>query len=163
MSPTGTEVRLRPATAADRGLLFDVYASTRAEELAAVPWDEATKRAFLTQQFDAQDAHYRTHYPRTTYEVIEVGGEAAGRLYLDRGERDVLIVDIALLPAFRGRGTGGSILREILEEAESQGKRVSIHVEVQNPAHSLYERLGFTRVEERGVYVLLEWTPPGVS
>ncbi|KTF37109.1 acetyltransferase, partial [Xanthomonas vesicatoria] len=38
---------LRPERAADLHWLRDLYASTRREELAQVPWAEQTKRAFL--------------------------------------------------------------------------------------------------------------------
>jgi hypothetical protein len=34
---------------------------------------------------------------------------------------------------------------------------VRIHVERQNPALALYERLGFRLLEDRGVYLFLEW------
>jgi GNAT superfamily N-acetyltransferase len=151
--------RLRPATDADRNFLLAVYASTRAEELAMVPWDDATKLAFATHQFDAQDAHYRQHYPTATFDVIEVDGEPVGRLYVDRWEREIRIVDISLLPAFRGRGIGGGLLRQLIDEAALVSKRLSVHVERANPARTLYDRLGFVPIGEHGVYVLMEWTP----
>jgi GNAT superfamily N-acetyltransferase len=101
-------VSLRPARASDRALLFEVYASTRAEELAVVPWAEPTKKAFLAQQFEPQDVHYRRHYPDASFEVIEVDGEPAGRLYVNRRDEEIRIIDIALLPGFRGRGIGAA-------------------------------------------------------
>ena len=61
---------LRPAEAADRDLLFRVYASTREAELALTDWDEAQKMAFLTHQFTAQDTHYRQHYPGALFNLI---------------------------------------------------------------------------------------------
>jgi ribosomal protein S18 acetylase RimI-like enzyme len=153
-------VRLRPARASDRALLFEVYASTRTEELAVVPWAEPTKQAFLEQQFEAQDVHYRRHYPDASFEVIEVDGEPAGRLYVDRWDEEIRIIDIALLPGFRGRGIGAALLQELIDEAAGAGKRVSIHVERENRARTLYERLGFTVVaDDGGVYVLMERSP----
>jgi GNAT superfamily N-acetyltransferase len=76
-----------------------------------VQWDEATKRAFVEQQFSAQDHHYRTNYSGTSYDVILAAGEPAGRLYVARWEKEIRIVDIALVPAFRGRGLGTALLR----------------------------------------------------
>jgi ribosomal protein S18 acetylase RimI-like enzyme len=150
---------LRPATEADRAFLVDLYASTRADELALVDWDDATKRAFIEHQFSAQDHHYREHYLGATFDVIEVDGRPAGRLYVHRGEDDIRIMDIALSPAFRGRGIGTGLLKELMAEARSSGRSLSIHVEQQNPARSLYERLGFAPVGEHGVYLLMRWTP----
>jgi ribosomal protein S18 acetylase RimI-like enzyme len=148
---------LRPATKADREFLLELYASTREQELAQVAWDAATRRAFLEQQFSAQDHHYRSNYPGATLDVIELDGERVGRLYVHRGQEDIRIMDIALAPAYRGRGIGTGLLEGLMAEARSSGRSLSIHVEMQNPARSLYERLGFTPVGEHGVYVLMEW------
>jgi ribosomal protein S18 acetylase RimI-like enzyme len=150
---------LRPVEPGDREFLYRVYASTRTEELAVVPWGEAQKDAFLRAQFDAQDRWYGEHYTQATYHVIVVDGEPAGRLYLHRGETEIRIVDIALLPEHRGNGVGTSLLRNLLAEADANGKRVTIHVERLNPALRLYERLGFSVAEDKGVYLLLERLP----
>jgi len=34
---------------------------------------------------------------------------------------------------------------------------VTIHVEAVNPAIRLYQRLGFKQIEDKGVYLLMEW------
>lgn len=151
---------LRPATEADREFLLGLYASTRAAELAQVAWEEGAKEAFLEQQFSAQDQHYRANYPGATLDVIEVDGAAAGRLYVYRGEADIRIMDIALAPGFRGRGIGTALLQELMAEARSSGRSLSIHVEMQNPVRSLYDRLGFVPAGEHGIYVLMKWTQP---
>ena len=151
--------RLRPARAEDRDFLLRVYASTREEELRLVDWSDEQKAAFVQQQFESQDAYYREHYDPATFDVIEVDGEPIGRLYVARWEDEIRIMDIALVPEYRGRGTGTVLLRDLLDEGARTGKRVSIHVERDNPALRLYERLGFAPVEDRGVYLLLEAAP----
>jgi len=157
------EVALRPARAGDREFLARVYASTREEELAPVPWTAEQKQAFLAQQFAAQTAHYEQHYDGLTSEVILVGGEPAGRLLLARWPGETRIVDIALLPEHRGRGVGTRLLRPILEEADAGGLPVTIHVEQNNPAMSLYRRLGFAPVGEAGIYLKLERPAAGAQ
>jgi ribosomal protein S18 acetylase RimI-like enzyme len=136
-----------------------VYAGTRAEELAVVPWDKNQKDAFLRAQFDAQDRWYRENYTGASFDVVLVDGERAGRLYLNRGDSEIRIVDIALLPEHRGNGVGSALLRNLLAEADAAGKRVTIHVERQNRALGLYERLGFHQAGEQGVYLRMEWEP----
>jgi ribosomal protein S18 acetylase RimI-like enzyme len=154
-----SEPRLRPVTDDDREFLVGLYDSVREPELAHVPWDGAARRAFVEHQFDAQDAHYRQHYPGATLDVIELDGERAGRLYVHRGPRDIRIMDIALLPPFRGLGVGTDLLRALIAEAEQTTRKLSIHVEMNNPARTLYERLGFRVAGEHGVYVLMERPP----
>src|ERR1700709_669972 len=90
--------------------LARLYASTRAEELAVTDWSDAQKAAFLQSQFDAQHAHYRKHYSRSDFFVIEHAGKAVGRLYLARWKAEHRIVDIALLPEHRGKGLGSALL-----------------------------------------------------
>jgi ribosomal protein S18 acetylase RimI-like enzyme len=154
--------RLRPVADADRDFLVDLYGSTRDEELSMVAWDAATKRAFVDHQFSAQDAHYRANYPGATLDVVEVDGAPAGRMYVHRGPSDIRIMDIALAPAFRGRGIGTSLLRTLMDEADASRRKLSIHVEMNNPARSLYDRLGFLPAGEHGIYVLME-RPPASS
>jgi ribosomal protein S18 acetylase RimI-like enzyme len=156
-----SRISLRPIRLEDRGLLLRVYASTREEELALTSWDEAQKRAFLEAQFAAQDVWYRERYPGATLDVIEADGLPAGRFYVHRREREIRLMDIALLPEHRGRGIGSALLHDLFAEAAAAGKRVTVHVEEYNPARRLYERLGFKKIGEHGVYHLMEWRPPG--
>jgi ribosomal protein S18 acetylase RimI-like enzyme len=153
------EVALRAARDGDRTFLAEVYASTRADEMAMLPWTDEQKAAFVTHQFEAQDAHYRAHYDAATFDVIEVDGEPAGRLYVHRGPREIRIVDIALTPAYRGRGLGTGLLQGLIAEAAGGGLTLSVHVEMGNPARRLYERLGFRPAGEHGPYVLMERPP----
>lgn len=148
---------LRLVTDGDRDFLASVYASTRAEELEVTGWTDDEKAGFCRMQFDAQDAHYRQHYPGARFEVIESAGVAIGRLYVDRWPREIRIMDITLLPAHRGKGVGTRLLEELREEAAASRKLLSIHVERMNPALKLYERLGFQLIEDKGVYLLLGW------
>jgi hypothetical protein len=50
------------------------------------------------------------------------------------------------------------LLRGLQSEAAAAGKPLRIHVERFNPALRLYERLGFTPIADRGVYLFMEWT-----
>lgn len=152
------QVRLRPARETDVAILRRIYASTRADELAVTDWSEEQKVDFCGMQFAAQDAHYRQHYPTAQFSMIEREGTAVGRLYVDRWEKEIRIMDIALLPEERGAGIATRLLRELQEEARATGKALSIHVERMNPALRLYQRLGFTLREDKGVYLLMEWT-----
>jgi ribosomal protein S18 acetylase RimI-like enzyme len=124
-----------------------------------VPWSPGEKEAFLRMQFEAQSTWYREQYVGATFDVIVVGGEPAGRLYVRRGEKEIRIIDIALLPEYRGSGIGTTLLRDLLAEADAAGKSTTIHVERMNPALGLYQRLGFAIAEDKGVYLLLERPP----
>jgi ribosomal protein S18 acetylase RimI-like enzyme len=154
------QVTLRPVTDDDRDFLVCVYASTRDEELSLVDWAEGHREAFVRMQFDAQDQQYRQLNPAGAFDVIEVGGRPAGRLYVDRRPTDIRIIDISLLPDFRGAGIGGALIASLMDEAAASNRTLSIHVEVHNRAAELYARLGFVAVAEHGVYRRMEWSAP---
>lgn len=152
-------VSCRESTEDDLAFVSLVYVSTRVEEVASTGWPLEVQHQFLAHQADAQHRHYRTHYPNAEWLVIERGGKPIGRLYIEEWPTQFRLIDIALLPEGRGGGVGTAILADLQEMAAGAGKRLSIHVERNNPAMSLYLRLGFVKIDEHGVYDLMEWRP----
>jgi GNAT superfamily N-acetyltransferase len=155
----GQGISFRLIGADDITFLYRVYASTREEELAAAGWSAVQKEAFLMMQFKAQHNYYQEYYPGAAFLVIVREEQPIGRLYLNRGPKELRIVDIALLPEYRHQGIGTTILEAILSEGQRLGLPVSIHVERFNPALRLYSRLGFRQIQDEGVYYLMEKTP----
>jgi ribosomal protein S18 acetylase RimI-like enzyme len=144
---------------ADLPILARVYASTRTEELAPVPWSDDQKGLFLDSQFRAQHQHYQQHYPTADWLMIMRADQVVGRLYIDRWQREHRVIDIALLPEYRGRGLGSAVIRDLLDEAAAVRKTLSIHVEKANRAQLFYARLGFQKVGDQGAYDLMEAQP----
>jgi ribosomal protein S18 acetylase RimI-like enzyme len=154
---------LRAASEEDIAFLFRVYASTREGELAPLAWSDEQKHAFVAMQFDAQHRHYRTHFPDARFDVIEVGGAPAGRFYVDRSDQEIRVIDLALLPEYRGAGIGGTLLHELQVESARQATPIVMHVEHHNRAVRLYRRLEFRVVADDGVYQKMIWTPPSIA
>lgn len=152
-------VQLRPIQPEDRAFLYRVYGSTRTSEMDFLDWNDTQKQAFLTMQFNAQHQYYASQFPNAHFEILELNNEAIGRLYTDRRQHEIHIVDITLLPEFRGQGIGSALLQMLLGEATAINKCVSIHVEQLNPAMRLYKRLGFRMVQDDGIYKQMEWCP----
>jgi ribosomal protein S18 acetylase RimI-like enzyme len=148
-------ISYRPMTEGDLPFVAELYASTRREEVAQTGWPPEAQEAFLRHQHEAQHSHYSIHFPDAERLIVERAGQAIGRLYLREIPGFLHIVDISLLHESRGRGIGGAIMRDVLGQARKLGKGVSIHVEKNNPARSLYRRLGFEVAEDAGVYDLM--------
>jgi ribosomal protein S18 acetylase RimI-like enzyme len=154
-------LRLRPETDEDAPFVASLYASTRGGEFAAAGWPPEQLDAFLRQQNEAQQRHYRAAYDGAEWLVVEADGAPIGRLYLFERDSEIRIIDISLVSSAQGRGFGGALLADLLAAAGPAGKSVSLHVERHNPALRLYARLGFALVEDEGVYLALEWRPGG--
>lgn len=152
-----SSVSLRPAGPEDTPFLLQLYGSVRAGELAATDWTDSQKAQFVEMQFAAQSQYYREHYPDTSFDVIVLDGQPVGRLSVARWSDEIRIVEIALLPACCNRGLGTTLVRALQAEAAASRKPLRIHVERFNPALRLYERLGFRQIEDKGVYLFLEW------
>jgi ribosomal protein S18 acetylase RimI-like enzyme len=158
--PLVDQISFRPEQAGDEGFLYQLYASTRAGEMALTGWGVTQQEAFLRMQFQFQTTHYRKHYGDALFQVILRDNAPIGRIYLHYGPSQIRLMDIALMPEHRCSGIGGSILENLLREAAQLGKPVTLHVERFNPALRLYERLGFRVVEDLGINLYMEWLPP---
>ncbi len=136
----------------DLSFLEALYCSTRMRELAELPWDQSAKSAFLNQQFAAQHNYYQAHFPHADFQVIESAGTPIGRAYLLWSDIHLQIIDISLIPSYRGQGLGSQLLAAWLERADDQRLSAGLYVESYNPAQNLYRRQGFEVTGEDGVY-----------
>ena len=134
-----------------------VHASTR-EDLALLPEPVRSQilavqvRAFL-QARSAVMEHGRCW-------IILVDGVSAGFICHEaEADNAVRLVDIALLPEFRGKGIGGSVLGWLAGECDADGQILRLHVAPGNPAIHLYERLGFAVTENCGPHLGMEREP----
>ena len=162
MSPAEERaVTLRPVTADDEEFLYEVYASSREEELAQVEWPGGMKETFLRMQLAAQRKEYEERYPDAEYAVVLVGGRPAGRIWITRPGDEIHLLDIALLPEFQNCGVGTVLLRRLMDEARGAGLPLRHYVFVLNTeALRFYERLGFEVIgESGGAYRYMEWDP----
>jgi len=151
-----SKITLRPVQESDNEFLLKVYGSTREQELAQVPWTAEQKQQFVRMQWEAQKNHYAAQHPNATHEIICVENSEVGRLYLDRSGDNFHILDITLLPEHRNHGAGSFLLRQIMAEAKEAGKPVTIYVETFNPSLRLFQRLGFTPIQQEGFHLLLQ-------
>ena len=161
--PSWPGLVLRPISVMDEPLLRTIYASTREDELRYTGWSPEQQAGFLRQQFDAQHGWYQTHFAAGDFNLILERGEPIGRLYVYRQPHNLNVIDITLLPAYRGHGIGIFLMHQILEEAARGGQTVSLHVECFSRARALYVRLGFQPVGGEGVYVEMRWIPSAES
>ena len=152
-------ISFRPSTKFDMPFLYEVYRSTKIEELAITGWAEQEIDHFLKKQFKTQHTSYRENHQTAEFLIIQLYDREIGHLYYETKQQEVRIIDMALLPQYRNMGIGRKILTDIIKNAEANGSKVSLHVEHTNPAVSLYNALGFKKVRNRGAHALMEYSP----
>ena len=160
MSNKALRISLRPTTSEDEAFLYEVYRSTRDEEMNAWGWDSVQRDAFLRMQFRAQQMSYQAEDEATDTKIILLETNPVGRMIVSRRENEIQLVDIALLTEYRSRGIGTSLLKAFLADATAACKVVQLHVlKTNRRAKRLYERLGFKSTGESGMHFEMEWTP----
>jgi GNAT superfamily N-acetyltransferase len=156
--PEVSRVMLRAVLDTDDSFLRELYASTRQAELALMPWPEEAKASFVRMQFEAQRSHYFSFYPQADHFIVLADGASAGRLYVDRQDSCILIVDITVLPEFHRRGIGRALVSELQSEAVSSGRVLTGHVEKSNPASAFWRHMGFHLTDGDEMYSRISWT-----
>ena len=148
---------LRPEEAGDEPLLFQLYASTREEELALTGWDEPTRTQFLQGQFRAQRTGYRSMFPTADFAILVLDAAAAGRIVVQQTPAEIRLVDLIIAPALRHHGLGTALMQSLFSEAARRNKPVRLHVFQNNRAALWYQRLGFRSIGTQGVHDEMEW------
>lgn len=150
---------LRRAGREDLPFLLVLYRSFRMAELIYAPWTLQQKHAFLDDQFRLQHQHFVTVFAGADFMILERDSEPIGRLYLDASSPLWLLVDIGLLPAWRGKGIGRALLENVQQEARVSGAAsIRLHVAQNNPAaRRLYERSGFVATGDEGYHTAMVW------
>ncbi|MEQ6342806.1 MAG: GNAT family N-acetyltransferase [Gammaproteobacteria bacterium] len=161
---TAATVTLRPARSEDEAFLFEIYASTRQEDFASLPWDKQQRDIFLRLQFSAQQKSYESRYPRSGHSIVMLDQRPVGRIWVEKGDEEFRIIDIAFLPEHRSLGIGTLLLQQLLAEAGRAGKPLRLTVLKCNArAVMLYQRLGFSVLHDDGICISMTSGEPSIN
>ena len=152
-------IQLRPVEEKDAAFIEAVYRTTREAELNLTNWSEHQKNAFISMQSTAQLTEYKTKFPGARFQVIIYNKKNAGRFYTWENETEIRLLDITLLPQFRGKGIGKQLLQRLIQRSNKVQKKISLHVIASNPALKLYQHLGFVHIKKDGFYYYMEREP----
>ena len=160
MSSEGRATYLRPAEASDDAFLYDVFCTTWADEVAALPNQNLAQHVLRIQHI-AQERRFAKQYPGHQRYVVVENGEPAGRLYLHHDGETMHVVDVTLLPRFRSHGIGARVFEDLFAQCAERGHTISLRVSRRNRrAVDLCNRLGFSLVDVDDVECRFTWGPP---
>jgi len=158
-SPLG-HLTLRPERDGDQAFRYRLFCQSRPPEWDMVQIDPQLREQLNRHQFAAQTGSYRTQFAKARFDIIELSGEAIGRIVVDRPGDELHIVDQAIVPHMRSKGLGTAIMRTLMEEAAAAGVPVRLTVGSSNdPSLRLYLRLGFVPTGTVPMYIEMKWLP----
>ncbi len=155
-------ISLRPVTEADEPFLYELYKTVRGPEFAQVPLPPEQLEMLFSMQYRARTGSYEATFPKSQNSVILSGEAPIGQIWIDRNGGQILLVDIALLPAYRGTGIGSGLVEGLIAEARQSGLPLICSVATNNPGSlRFHQRLGFAIVAEDPMYYELEYRVAG--
>ena len=143
-------IDFRQATEEDFDFLFAMHIATMKDYVDQIwGWDDAF-----------QESLFRERYIPNQIQVITFDDRDIGMISLEERTDDVFLRAIEILPTHQSQGIGARIIQEIIDDAASKQKPVSLSVLKGNPAKNLYERLGFSTIEETDTHFIMKTSLP---
>ena len=162
MNVNPADISIRPATDRDEAFVRQVHDAARHWEFEGLlrSGQEEMYHKVMAQQYKSQHEVYFASYPAAHYGIIQWTDRPIGRLYVNYSDAEVLVLDIAVLPDYRGHGIGEIVLKGICIEAGMRRVPVRLHVHYLSRAQHLYTALGFRKTGMDGPSYAMEWRHP---
>ena len=132
---------MRQATAVDINILDLIYTENMKEYVEKVyPWDSKLFR----DRFIAHD-----------YQVIEINNQIIGFMKVVSSETEIYLAEIQIAKDYQKQGIGSSLIQLVIQEAQTKNKKLWLKIVKGNPAKKLYQKLGFTKLDESLTHEIL--------
>jgi ribosomal protein S18 acetylase RimI-like enzyme len=118
---------------------------------------EAVERQFGAWDEARQDRFFAAAWAAAEHEILLCDGVPCGYVCVEEHADHVLVREIAVAPAFQGRGIGSAVLRETQARARARGVPVRLGTFLTNRAAALYRRLGFRETGRSTTHIGFEW------
>jgi len=157
-------VSLRRAIFHDDEAFLHILFRDAHPEFQQIPVSQREIDSIVSMQFRLQQQGYESQFPESRHDLILLDEEPVGRIWVNRAEEDMTVVDIALLAQHRNKGIGAMLYARVMDEAREAGLPVRCSVERYNTgSFRFHDRLGFRVHEETETMQFMEWVPPGAE
>ena len=102
-----------------------------------------------------QESIFRKNYVPAEIQIIQSDGNDIGMLSVEERTGDVFLRAIEIHPEYQNKGIGTFIISKIISESAPKRKPVRLQVLKANPAKGLYDRLGFSVIEETTTHYIM--------
>lgn len=150
------DYKIRAATPDDHDFIYKLKAESVRPYVEKIwGWDETYQRMDFDNDFSGIEQ----------FHVVEAAGSLAGFVQYYWNHSCLEIVEIHLRSEYQGHGIGSDIIQYLQKECTAQRRKMRIGCFKENHrAKSLYQKLGFTQMEETDThYILVMATNPAVG
>ena len=102
-----------------------------------------------------QESVFRKNYVPANIQIITLAGTDIGMLSVEERTDDVFLRAIEIHPTYQQQGLGTTIIQHIINDAARKMKPVRLQVLKVNPAKKLYDRLGFSVIEDTKTHYIM--------
>jgi ribosomal protein S18 acetylase RimI-like enzyme len=143
-------IAFRRAFDHDADFLYELHVATMKEYVDKTwGWDEAF-----------QEAVFRKNYVPGQVRIITCDGRDMGMLVVEETPENIFLRAIEIHPDDQRRGIATGIINRLIADGRQKMKPVRLYVLKVNPAKGLYDRLGFSVIEETRTHYIMQTSIP---
>jgi GNAT superfamily N-acetyltransferase len=143
-------IKIIPANTSHKEFSYQVKKKAEGDYITQIwGWDEKVQRDYHANQWEIERPS-----------IITYGSRPIGTIYINKNNNSIKIGQFFILPEYQNKGIGTHILRGILESADRAGLIAKLTYLYNNPAASLYARMGFRVIDTKDQFIHAERQPP---
>jgi len=142
-----SQLTYRTALESDLNFLLDLRTKTMNPHLIASSLSTTVDSHMLRVKYKFEHAS-----------IIEYNRTSIGLLKIERKQDGIELIQIQIDPLYQGRGIGKKIFEQIINEANSEKRSITLQVLKVNKAQRLYVKLGFKIMEESHDSYLMKYS-----
>ena len=112
-------------------------------------------KGYVEKNYPWNPQLFRDRFIPDEYQVIEIDNTVVGFLKIVASESEIYLGEIQISKDFQNQGIGTSLIQSLIQEAQTSNKKLWLKVLKGNPAQKLYQRLGFTNLQESSTHSIM--------
>jgi predicted GNAT family N-acyltransferase len=120
---------------------FSIQDTLKAQQAFAI------RKAVFVEELGVDASLEYDHEDEARHYLLFLGSKPVATARWRETEKGIKLERFAVLPQFRNRGIGEIILKEVLQDVSSMGKKIYLHAQIK--AVPFYERNGFYKIGEK--------------
>jgi ribosomal protein S18 acetylase RimI-like enzyme len=138
-------IAFRPAFDRDLDFLYQLHVATMKDYVDRTwGWEDAF-----------QESVFRKRYVPAEIQIMTCEGRDMGMISVEERQADIFLRAIEIHPDFQGQGIATGIINNLIADGRRKMKPIRLYVLKVNPAKRLYDRLGFSVIEETPTHYIM--------